>query len=195
MCFNQTDDISTLDATSLKLVGKFTYLGSIFSSTEKDIDTQLTKAWVAIDKLSIIWKSDLTDRMKRSFFQAAVMSILLYGCTTWTLAKRLEKLDGHYTRMLRAILNRSWRQNPTKHQLYSHLPPITKTIQVRRTRHAGHDWRSRDEIISDVLLWTYITEVQIFKNHETTFGLTLPFFPVTYLIYLYIRSSKMNFDL
>ena len=56
--------------------------------------------------------------------------------------------------MLRTILNRSWRQHSTKQQLYGHLPPITKTIQVRRTRHAGHCWRSRDEHISDVLLWT-----------------------------------------
>ena len=93
--------------------------------------------------------------MKRSFFQAAVVSILLYGCTTWTLTKRLEKkLDRNYTRMLRAVLNKSWRQHPTRHQLYGHLPPITKTIQVRRTRHAGHYWRSKDELISDVLLWT-----------------------------------------
>ena len=98
----------------------------------------------------------LTNKMKRSFFQAAVTLILLYGCTTWTLTKRLEKkLDGNYTRMLRAILNKSWRQHPTRHQLYGHLPPITKTIQVRRTRHAGHCWRSRDELISDVLLWTH----------------------------------------
>ena len=93
--------------------------------------------------------------MKRSFFQAAVVSILLYGCTTWTLTKRLERrLDGNYTRMLRAVLNKSWRQHPTRLQLYGHLPPITKTIQVRRTRHAGHCWRSKDELISDVLLWT-----------------------------------------
>ena len=82
MCFNQTGDISTLDESSLKLVDKFTYLGSSVSSSEKDIDTQLTKAWKAIDKLSIIWKSDLTDKIKRSFFQAAVLSILLYRCTT-----------------------------------------------------------------------------------------------------------------
>ena len=69
--------------------------------------------------------------------------------------KRLEKkLDGNYTRMLRAILNKSWQQHPTRHQLYGHLPPITKTIQARWTRHAGHCWRSRDELISDVLLWT-----------------------------------------
>ena len=140
--------------TPLKLVDKFTYLGSSVESTEKDIETRLTKAWTAINRLSIIWKSDLTDKMKRSFFQAAVTSILLYGCTTWTLTKRLEKkLDGNYTRMLRAILNKSWQQHPTRHQLYGHLPPITKTIQVRRTRHAGHCWRSRDELIRDVLLW------------------------------------------
>ena len=97
----------------------------------------------------------LTNEMKRSFFQAAVVSILLYGCTTWTLTKRLEKkLDGNYTRMLRALLNKSWRQHPTRRQLYGHLPPITKTIQVRRARHAGHCWRSKDELVSDVLLWT-----------------------------------------
>ena len=102
----------------------------------KDIDTRLTKAWTVIDRLSIIWKSDLTDKMKRSFFQAVVISILLYGCTTWTLTKRLEKkLGGNYTKMLWAILNKSWRQHPIRHQLYGHLPPITKTIQVRRTRH------------------------------------------------------------
>ena len=56
--------------------------------------------------------------------------------------------------LVTAILNKSWRQHPTKHQLYGHLPPITKTIQVGQTRHAGHCWRSRDELISDVLLWT-----------------------------------------
>ena len=56
--------------------------------------------------------------------------------------------------MLRKILNMSWRQHHTRHQLYGNLPPITKTIQVRRSRHAGHCWRSRDELISDVLLWT-----------------------------------------
>ena len=69
--------------------------------------------------------------MKRSFFQAAVVSILLYGYTTWTLTKRMKKkLDGNYTRMLRAMLNRSWRQHPTKQQMYGHLPPITKLSKL-----------------------------------------------------------------
>ena len=72
MCFNLAGHISTLEENSLKLVDKFTYRGSSVSSTEKDIDMRLTKVWKALDKLSIIWKSDLTDKMKRSFFQAAV---------------------------------------------------------------------------------------------------------------------------
>ena len=115
-----------------------------------------TSKWTVIDGLSVIWKSDLTDKIKRSFFEAVVVLILLYGCTTWTLTKRMEKkLDGTYKRILRAILNKSWRQHPTKQQLYVALPPITKTIQVRRTRHAVQCWRSKEELISDILLWTH----------------------------------------
>ena len=97
----------------------------------------------------------MTDIIKRSFFQAAVVSILLYGCATCTLTKWMVKNhDGNYTRIQRAILNKSWREHLTKQQLYGHLPLITKTIKVRRTRHAGHCWSRRDELISDVLLWT-----------------------------------------
>ena len=64
----------------------------------------------------------LSDEIKHIFF----MSILLYGCTTWTLTKCIEK------------------------KLEGHLPPI----QVHRTRHAGHCCRSKDKLISDVLHWT-----------------------------------------
>ena len=154
MCFNQRDDISTLNGSSLKLIDKFSYLGSSVSSTEKDINMQLAKAWTAINRLLVIWKSDLTDKIKHSFFQAVVMLILLYGCTTWTLIKHMEKkLDSNYTRMLRAILNKSWRQNPAKQLLYGHLPLIMETIQVRQTRHVRQCWRSNDELICDILQW------------------------------------------
>ena len=82
MYFNQTGDISILNGCALKLVEKFIYLGSSVSSTEADIDTRLVKAWTAIDRLSVVWKSELTDKMKRRFFQAAVVSIRQYECTT-----------------------------------------------------------------------------------------------------------------
>ena len=81
MCFNQTGDI-TLNGNPQKLVDKFTYLGSSVSSTETDINTRLAKAWTAIGWLTVIWKSDLTDKIKRSFFQAAIVLIVLYRCTT-----------------------------------------------------------------------------------------------------------------
>ena len=153
MCYGPKGDIFTLDGKRLKVVDNFTYLGSDISSTERDINTRIGKAWTAMDRLSTIWKSDLANKLKRQFFQAVAVSVLLYGCTTWTLTKRLEnKIDGSCTRMLRAALNKSWKQHPTKKQLYGHLPPITQTIKERRTRHAGHCWRS-SELISDVLLW------------------------------------------
>ena len=71
------------------------------------------------------------------------------------LSKHMEKkLDSDFTRMKQAILNKSWRQHPTKQQLYCHLPPVAKAIKVRRTRHAVHCWRSKDKHINDILLWT-----------------------------------------
>ena len=119
---------------SLLTIWKRRYLNSTSPSQAK---FTLFVKWLSYDKYQ---------------FKADEIVFVVYPyvyCTTWTLTKRLEKkLDGNYTRMLRAVLNKSWRQ------LYGHLPPITKTIQVRRTRHAGHCWRSKDELISDVLLWT-----------------------------------------
>ena len=43
---------------------------------------------------------------------------------------------------------------PHKAAAVQHLLPITKTIKIRRTRHAGHYWRSKDELVRDLLLWT-----------------------------------------
>ena len=80
MCFNKEGDISTLNSGSLELEDKFTYLGSSVSSTKNDINMRLAKARIAIDRLSIVWKSGLSDKIKRNSFQTAVESILLYGC-------------------------------------------------------------------------------------------------------------------
>ena len=116
------------------------------------------------------------DRLiKRNFFEAAVMSMLLYRCTKWTLTKRMEKkLDGNYTRMLQAILDKSWRQRPTKQHLYGHLHTITKTFKVRRTRHAGNCWRIRDELISDVLLWSLVAAQRQDDQLQPTYSISVP---------------------
>ena len=70
----------------------------------------------------------------------------------WTLTKHIKKkLDGNYTKVLHTVLNKSTKLHTTKQQLYGHLPPISQTIQVRQTRHTGHCWRGKNELISDVL--------------------------------------------
>ena len=56
--------------------------------------------------------------------------------------------------MLRVALKKSWRQLPRKQHLYGHSPPITKFIEIRRTGHAEHCWRSKDELISEIHLCT-----------------------------------------
>ena len=137
MCFNQRGNISSLKGAPLKLVDKFNYLGSSVSSTENDINTLLAKAWAAIDRLSVIWKSDLTDKIKRSYFQAAVVSILLYGCITWALTKHMENSLTVITQECWAVLNESSRKHCTKQQLYGHQPPITKTIKFLTNQTCG----------------------------------------------------------
>ena len=147
MRFNQRGVIFTLNSRSLKLVDKFTNLGSSISPTKTDINTRLAKAWTAKIVYQSYGSQTWPIKWNEAFFQAAVV----YGCTTRTLTKRMEKkLKGNYTRMLRAILNKYWMQHPTKQQLYGHVPPITKPIQVRRDQTCFR--RSRDELISDVLL-------------------------------------------
>ena len=95
--------------------------------------------------------------MKIQLFQAAVVSILLDGCTAWTSTKSIEKkLDRNCTRMLWAIVNKSWKQHLTKQQQYGHQHPISKTILIRWTRHAGgrtHGGGSPMDPFTDMLLF------------------------------------------
>ena len=44
-----------------------------------------------MNKLSIILKSDLSDKIKQAIYQAVAVLVLLYWCTIWTLKKRMEK--------------------------------------------------------------------------------------------------------
>ena len=92
MCFNKKNgDFSTLNIGCHKLADKFTYLGSSVPSTENVINMHLAKTWAVINRLSIIWKSNFSDKIKHIFFLQAVVSILLNWYTTWTLIKRIEK--------------------------------------------------------------------------------------------------------
>ena len=131
MCFIQKGAIHAQIGSPLKLVAHFTYLGS-YISTKSYVNTRLAKAWNAIDSLSIVWKSDLSNKIKQDFFQGLIVSILLNGFITWMQTKcAVKALVGNYTRMLRAVLNKFWKQDPTKQQLYDHLTPISQNIETK----------------------------------------------------------------
>ena len=72
--------------------------------------------------------------------------------TNQPTSKRIvKKLDRNRTRKLPAIFNKAWKQHPTKQQLYGHLPPISKTMQIGRIRLAGNCWRSKNDLIREIL--------------------------------------------
>ena len=90
------------------------------------------------------------------------MIIIFFSTKLWNKSPicNLERITSSFTRSVKFHADpfthckwKSWRQHPTKQKLYGYLPPVTKTIKIRRTRHAVHCWRSRDELVSDVLLW------------------------------------------
>ena len=104
----KSDNMISRNGNFIKNVDNFKYLGSYIANTENYINTRIAKAWAALNSMNILWKSNLSENLKRSFFRAVVESVLVYGATTWTLTATLEKrLDGAYTRMLRAALNKS----------------------------------------------------------------------------------------
>ena len=66
---------------------------------------------------------------------------------------RKKQLDKAYTKMLRVVKNVAWRQPITIEVLYARLTWISTTIRERRLRFSGHCWRSKNEVISDLVLW------------------------------------------
>ena len=156
MAYNQnsTDMIKTQNVENIKNTQDFKYLGSFIASTEHDINVRIGKAWAALNQMNNIWNSKLSKNLKRNFFRATLESVFVYGAITWTLTTKLEKkIDGAYTRMLRAALNVSWKEHLTNKELYGKTPKVTSSIHEQRLRFTGHCWRSKKELICDVILW------------------------------------------
>ena len=139
-----------------KLVNKITYLISNISSTESDVTICFTKVGITIDRLSIIGKSDLSDKIKWYVFQALALLILLYGYTSWTLTKLRDEKQDWNTQQCYVLF---WTNSGISTQQNSNLRAAyltSQTLQVKWTRHwGGSHWRSREELMSDILLHIY----------------------------------------
>ena len=152
---NDECNISSLSGESISQVKDFKYLGANIPRCTYDLNSRKALAWSATNKLGRIWKSSITRELKIKFFRACVEGILLYNSETWTITKAMEiKLDGLYTKLLRRVLNVSWRDHISNKELYSKLPLLSSTIRQRRLHFAGHCFRTINQPVTDLLLWT-----------------------------------------
>ena len=103
--------------------------------------------YTAIDRLSVIWKSDLTDEMKQFFPTSSCIDTVVW----------MRYMDANLT-----YREKAWRQlhknaaSNVKQVLGAapHKAASVRPLTTRRTRHAGHCWKSREELISDILVRT-----------------------------------------
>ena len=79
------------------------------------MNIRIGQAWSALNKVMRVWRSNLKNHLKVGFFRATVESVLLYGAECWTMSGKMRnRLDGTYTRMLRAVLGGSWNRRSIK---------------------------------------------------------------------------------
>ena len=129
-------------------------MGSRVNSTEQDIKVRKALAWTALNVMKSVWKSNLSLRIKVSFFEALVESELLYDYESWTLKETLRKsLNGCYIRMLRVVLNVNWSEHVTNKELYVGLPQMSVRIASRRMQFAGYCDRHPHLPAGRLVLW------------------------------------------
>ena len=148
-------NVNSLNGEVISHIEDFKYLGAYIPSCIHDFNARKALAWSATNKLCRIWKSSINRDLKIKFFRACVESILLYNAETWTVTKAMEKkIDGLYTKLLRRVLNFSWRDHVSNNNLYGDLPSLSSTIRQRRLRFAGHCSRATNQPVTDLLFWT-----------------------------------------
>ena len=147
-------NLKTTDGTTLEVVDDFKYLSSGVNRTKQDIKTRKALAWKACNMMSSIWKTTLPRTFKVRSLSATVESVLLYGCKSWTLTQKLEKmLDGCYTWLLRWALNISWKDHVTNEELYDNIPKISQKIWKQRLNLVGHCYQHKEEAAAQLILW------------------------------------------
>ena len=107
------------------------------------------QAWAALNKMDAIWKSKLGRKTKISLFSATVVSVLLYGCETWTLTAALEKkIQAFENKCLRKLLQISWTEHKTNNYVWSKIEslagpqePLLSTAKRRKLKWFGHNTR------------------------------------------------------
>ena len=146
---------------------------------------------IAIDRLSIKWKFYISNKIKQDFQSFTCVSTIL-----WIPHMDIDIIHGEkyrwvlYKKKLRALLNNGYKKHPTIQALYGHLQPISKTIHIRRTSHAGQFRRNKNELINDVFLLNTIPgRVSFGQPARTYIGSGL----IDHYVYPFVLIALNNF--
>jgi hypothetical protein len=133
----------TIDGSEIAIVEDFKYLGSHVANTEADVNARIGLGWAAFNKLKKILTSKLvaTDTKLR-LFDAACLSILLYGAESWLLNDTLAtKLDIYARKCYRMMLDINQSEDHvTNEELYKRTNrcPVRVVVRERQLRFVGH---------------------------------------------------------
>ena len=140
----------TLNGQMLEEVDSFKYLGATLTkdgSSVKEVKARLSLATAAMTRLSTIWKSSsIGFLVKLKLYKSLVVSILLYGCESWTLTADLERrIQAFEHKCLRKLLHISHTEHKTNEfvrQLVFILAgkqePLLAVVKRRKLAWYGH---------------------------------------------------------
>jgi hypothetical protein len=151
-----------LNGRQLEEVESFKYLGSTLckdGSSAKEIKARLGLASSAITRLNTIWNSSsISFPVKFKLYKSLVISILLYGCESWTLTADTERrIQAFEHKCFRKLLHISYKEHKTndyvRQQVTTYVgkqEPLLATVKRRKLAWYGHV--SRHESLSKTIL-------------------------------------------
>jgi hypothetical protein len=145
-----------IDSQEIEIVDNFKYLGSNLSSSEKDITCRIALAWAAFSKLKAVLVSNRCQKLRLRIFDAACVSILLYGCETWVISQSIsEKLDIFARKAYRIMLKINQQEDKiSNEELYrmTGQRPINQIIRERQLQFVGHCLRMPEDELSKIYI-------------------------------------------
>lgn len=139
----------TINGEALEEVKKFKYLGAVIASdgtSIHEIKSRMATATAAMSKLHPIWRSKISSHIKLKLYKSLVVSILLYGCESWTLTAESEnKIQAFETKSFRKILGISYKDHVTNKEVIRQIEsltgpqePLLATVKRRKLTWFGH---------------------------------------------------------
>ena len=146
-----------IENQSIEKVEEYVYVGTLTEMSKKldiELSRRITAGWKAFWKYKDVLKSELSICMKRKIFNQCILSVLTYGCETWTSTKKInQRLAATQRAMEKSMLgitrrdrkSNKWIREQTK------VMDVVEKIRTLKWRRAGHIARMQDNRWTNVI--------------------------------------------